>query len=52
MAVRTLLKERKRQMSGIQTFLSLVLFSSLVEKQVGQYKYLHMCIDVRTCVVE
>ena len=51
MAVATLLKERNRQMSGIQTFFSLVLFSSLVEKQVGQYKYLHMCIDVRACVV-
>ena len=51
MAVATLLKERNRQMSGIQTFLSLVLFSSLVDKQVGQCKYLHMCIDVRTCLV-
>ena len=51
MAVATLLKERNRQMSGIQTFLFPVLFSSLVEKQVSQCKYLHMCIDVRTCVV-
>ena len=34
MAIATLLKERNREMCGVQTFLSLVLFSSRVHKQV------------------
>ena len=34
MAIATLLKERNRQMSGVQTLLSLSLFSSHVQKQV------------------
>ena len=34
MAIATLLKERNREMCGVQTFLSLVLFTSRVHKQV------------------
>ena len=34
MAIATLLKDRNREMCGVQTFISLVLFSSTVHKQV------------------
>jgi len=34
MAIATLLKERNREMGGVQTFVSLVLFTSRVQKQV------------------
>ena len=34
MAISTLLKERNREMGGIQNFISLVLFTSRVQKQV------------------
>lgn len=34
-AIATLLKERNREMNGIQTFISLVLFTSRVQKQVS-----------------
>ena len=34
MAIATLLKERNHEMCGVQTYLSLVLFSSRVHKEV------------------
>ena len=37
-AIATLLKERNREMGGIQTFISLVLFTSRVQKQVHVHK--------------
>ena len=40
MTIATLLKERSREMNGIQTFLSLVLFTSRVHKQV-KYNYIY-----------
>ena len=45
MATAALLKERNREMSGMQAFLSLVLFSSRVEKKVCMYMYVcvHAC---------
>ena len=36
MAIAVLLKERNREMVGVQTLLSLVLFTSRVQKQVNQ----------------
>ena len=48
MATAVLLKERNREMSGMQAFLSLVLFSSRVEKKVCMYMYVcvHVCMYV------
>ena len=48
MATIVLLKERNREMSGMQAFLSLVLFSSRVEKKVCMYMYVcvHACMYV------
>ena len=37
-AIATLLKERNREMGGMQTFISLVLFTSRVQKQVHVHK--------------
>lgn len=45
MATAVLLKERNQEMSGMQAFLSLVLFSSRVEK-VCMYMYVCMCACV------
>ena len=36
MALAALLKERNREMNGLQTFVSLILFSSRVQKQVNK----------------
>ncbi len=45
MAIAVLLKERNREMCGIQTMLSLVLFTSRVQKQVGvMHVLLIICI--------
>ncbi len=44
MAIAVLLKERYREMCGIQTMLSLVLFTSRVQKQVGVMYVLLICI--------
>ena len=41
-----LTKERNREMTGIQTFLSLVLFSSRVSKKVC----VCVCVCVRVCM--
>ncbi len=61
MALSVLLKERNREMTGIQTFLSLVLFSSRVNRKVcvsvftcaNEYKYTctGMCVPVCVCIV-
>ena len=40
MAVAVLLKERNREMVGVQMYISLVLFTSHVQKQVSSYMYI------------
>ncbi len=53
MALSVLLKERNREMSGLQTFLSLVLFSTRVNKKVCvcvcvcMYIHVHLYIAIR-----
>ena len=42
MIIATLLKERNREMCGIQTLLSLILFSSRVQKQVNYSIIIHV----------
>ena len=66
MAIAIMLKERDREMCGIQTLLSLILFSSRVQKQVKQlvpkiprnsnyptsiYKFTHVCLITRASVI-
>ena len=48
MAIAVILKERNREMCGVQTFLSLVLFNSHVQKKVCQP--VSECIRARVCV--
>ena len=44
MAISTLLKERNREMCGIQTMLSLILFASRAQKQVlTGYLFIYLC---------
>ena len=42
MAISVLLKERNREMIGLQTYISLLLFTSHVQKQVSSYICVHI----------
>ena len=58
MAVALIMKERNQHMTGLQTFLSLVLFNCNVQKKVGMHTWIecqqvvcmYVCVCVHVCV--